>query len=152
MAGARGATYDTDMNARPIRLQLTDEGGLRIDWSDGASRVYSARELYAVNPAADAKAEREKKQADVDAELEASRGRAPGKAKVGNLMLSVIKPEEAQERRVVGVKPVGNYAYGIQFNFGSSQGLYRLPLLRQIGTPANEEASPATADVVEERP
>ena len=118
---------------RPTRLALTEGGGLRIEWSDGSAREYTARELYDVNPAADARAEREKKRAEEDAALEENAGRKPGKAKVGNLMLSVIKPEEAQPRRVTGVKPVGNYAYALRFNFGSSQGLYRLPLLREIG-------------------
>ena len=112
------------MSQVPKRLSLTDEGDLQIEWSDGTSRHYSARELYAVNPAADARAAREKEEAD----------RTAGSAKVGNLMLSVIKPEEAQPRRIVGVRPVGNYAYSIKFNHGSSAGLYRLELLRELGT------------------
>lgn len=117
------------MQPHPTSLKLTDSGGLAIEWSDGASRVYSARELYAVNPAADAKAEREKKEREEE----------DGKAKIGNLMLTVIKPEEAQERRIVGLQPVGNYAYMIQFNFGSNTGLYRLELLRELGRDANDD-------------
>lgn len=111
------------MQPHPTSLKLTDDGGLRIDWSDGQRRVYTARELYAVNPAADARADREKKEREAE----------ESKTKMGNLMLTVIKPEEAQERRVVGLQPVGNYAYMIRFNFGSSTGLYRLELLRQLG-------------------
>ena len=112
------------MSTAPTRLKLTDDGGLRIEWSDGHVRTYTAKQLYDVNPAADARAEREKAEQDKNLNT----------AKVGNLMLSVIKPEETQPRRVVGVKPVGNYAYAIQFNHGSNQGLYRLPLLRELGT------------------
>ena len=127
---------------RPTRLALTEGGGLRIEWSDGSAREYTARELYDVNPAADARAEREKKQAEEDAALNANAGRQPGKAKVGNLMLSVIKPEEAQPRRVVGVRPVGNYAYAVSFNHGSSAGLYRTEVLRGLGQDVEAEAAP----------
>lgn len=110
------------MATSPTALRLTDDGGLEIDWSDGSKRAYSARELYAVNPAADARAEREKKEREQESP-----------SKVGNLMLTVIKPEETQQRRVVGLQPVGNYAYMIRFNYGSSTGLYRLELLRELG-------------------
>lgn len=119
------------MNAAPKKLQLTDDGGLAIDWSDGSRRKYTARELYAVNPAADARAEREKKAREQD----------QSKVEGAGLMLTVIKPEEAQERRVVGLQPVGNYAYMIRFNYGSSTGLYRLELLRELGTVVAERSS-----------
>lgn len=124
------------MAVSPKNLSLTDDGGLAITWSDGASRVYTARELYAVNPAADARADREEKEKEREAREEE---RKKGAAKIGNLMLSVIKPEEAQERRVVGLKPVGNYAYAIQFNYGSSTGLYRLDMLRELGRDVNDD-------------
>lgn len=112
------------MATAPTGLRLTAEGGLAIDWSNGTTRVYTARELYAVNPAADARAERERRAKEAE----------ENKAKVGNLMLTVIKPEETQPRRVIGVQPVGNYAYMIRFNHGSSNGLYRLELLQELGT------------------
>lgn len=132
------------MASVPKRLQLTDDGGLRITWSDGDVRVCSARELYECNPAADARAEREKKAAELDEKARGREGRPEGAAKVGNLMLSVITPEQAMPRRVVGVTPAGNYAYAIRFNHGSSAGLYRLDLLRQLGRP---EAAAETSDV-----
>ena len=112
------------MTVAPKRISLTEDGGLEIEWSDGHRRGYSARELYDVNPAADARADRQKAESD----------RKEGAAKVGNLMLSVIKPEETQPRRVTEVRPVGNYAYSIRFNHGSTSGLYRLDLLRELGT------------------
>ena len=118
------------MAPTPTQLKLTDDGGLVISWSDGTSRSYTARELYEVNPAADARAEREKKAREAE----------DNQSKVGNLMLTVIKPEEAQVRRVVGVQPVGNYAYMIRFNYGSSTGLYRLEFLRELGSEVTDNA------------
>lgn len=108
----------------PTALALTDEGGLRIDWSDGSRRVYTARELYQANPAADARAER------LEAEEQARKTTQTGPA---GLQLTVIKSDEASPRRVVGMDPVGNYAYSIRFNHGSNAGLYRFDLLRRLG-------------------
>ena len=108
----------------PTALALTDEGGLRITWSDGQVRAYSARELYQANPAADARAER------IEAEEKAREDTQMGPA---GMMLTVIKPSEAQPRRVVGMTPVGNYGYAIRFNHGSSAGIYRFELLRELG-------------------
>ena len=108
----------------PTSLALTDDGGLQIGWSDGTTRLYSARELYQANPAADAKAER------IEEETKARENTQTGPA---GLMLTVIKPNEASPRRVVGMKPVGNYGYAIQFNHGSSNGIYRFEMLRNLG-------------------
>ena len=109
---------------QPTALELTDEGGLLITWSDGQRRRYTARELYDVNPAADARAER------IEAEEKARENQQRGP---GGMMLSVIKSNEAQPRRVVGMKPVGNYGYAVQFNHGSNHGIYRFELLRTLG-------------------
>ena len=48
-------------------------------------------------------------------------------------LLPVIKPEEAQPITATGMKPVGNYAYGINFNDGHNTGIYSLEFLRQLG-------------------
>ena len=116
----------------PTALALTDDGGLRITWSDGQVRAYTPRELYDANPAADAKAER------IEAEEQARKNTQMGPA---GLMLTVIKPDEATPRRVVGMKPVGNYGYAIAFNHGSNSGIFRFELLRELGRvvePENE--------------
>ena len=121
----------------PTALALTDDGGVRIDWSDGQRRVYSARELYAANPAADARAER------IEAEQKAREQTRTGPA---GLQLTVIKPDEAAPRRVVGLDPVGNYAYAVRFNHGSNAGLYRLELLRSLGRELPADEGPAKGD------
>ena len=115
----------------PTELALTDDGGVRIGWSDGQVRVYNARELYAANPAADARADR------IDAEEKARENTQTGPA---GLQLTVIKSDEASPRRVVGMSPAGNYAYNIRFNHGSSAGLYRFDLLRSLGRVESEQA------------
>ena len=43
---------------------------------------------------------------------------------------------EDQPMRVVGMKPVGNYAYGIEFSDGHDTGIYTFELLRELGTVA----------------
>jgi DUF971 family protein len=47
--------------------------------------------------------------------------------------LTVLSPAEARPLRPVGMKPVGNYAYGIAFSDGHSSGIYSLELLRALG-------------------
>ena len=94
----------------PTKLQLLDETHLLIGWSDGHSRRYTFRELRNGCPCATC---REKRKSP-----------AP--------LLPVLKAEEAAPLKILGMKPVGNYAYNIQFSDGHSTGIFTFDLLRSL--------------------
>ena len=106
------------MNATPTNLERIDDD-LRITWSDGQVRRYTAGELRDRCPCATC---REKRKA------------APAESE----LLPVLSIEEAQPSKVAGMRPVGNYAYNIQFNDGHDTGIFTLEFLRELGT---EEAA-----------
>ena len=90
------------MNSQPTQLAITEDGRLRIDWSDGAARLYSVRELRDACPCATC---REKRQ------------QPPPPPNV----LQVITPAEARPLTLVGMTPVGHYAYSLEFSDGGEQ-------------------------------
>jgi DUF971 family protein len=47
--------------------------------------------------------------------------------------LPVLSAQEAQPLRITGMKPVGNYAYNIEFNDGHNSGIYTFELLLTLG-------------------
>lgn len=49
-------------------------------------------------------------------------------------MLPVLSLAEAQPLRGRAMKPVGNYAYAIDFTDGHNSGIYTFDHLRQLGT------------------
>jgi len=97
--------------ALPTKLELTDESQLRIEWNDGQSRRYSFSELRQRCPCATC---REKRKEPVP-------------------MLPVLTLEEAQPLEILGMKPVGNYAYSINFSDGHNTGISPFELLRELG-------------------
>ncbi|MEM8865990.1 MAG: DUF971 domain-containing protein [Planctomycetota bacterium] len=104
----------------PISLERRDESTLRIAWSDGMVRDYPVRELRDKCPCATC---REKRDAPPP----------PANA------LTVLSMEETQPLRITGMRPVGSYAYGIQFSDGHNTGLFTLTLLRQLGSEATPD-------------
>jgi DUF971 family protein len=107
------------MDAQPTKLELTDAGRLRIAWSDGQVREYSIGQLRDHCPCATC---REKRSAP------------PAPA----TQLNVIPLAEARPLRIAGMKPVGHYAYGIEFSDGHNTGIYTLELLRELGEEVTE--------------
>ena len=105
-------------SVRPTELRLAEAGELLIAWSDGMQSAIPPAKLRAACPCATC---REKHASEKPAQPRA---------------LPVLKPEETRPLRVAAMRPVGNYAYGIQFSDGHSSGLFTLELLRQLGTPA----------------
>ena len=101
------------MNVRPTKLQLVADNQLQISWGDGQRRRYQFRELRDHCPCATC---REKRSQPRPATL-----------------LPVLTEAEAQPLRILGMRPVGNYAYSIQFSDGHDTGIYSLDLLRELG-------------------
>ena len=102
----------------PVNLRAGDDR-LYIEWSDGLTHEYSWSILRKNCPCATCR----------------DKHNAPQPAQ-SPMELPVLTLQEAVPLRVVGMKPVGNYAYGISFSDGHSTGIYSLELLRALGTPA----------------
>jgi DUF971 family protein len=104
----------TNMRLHPTNLRLTDAGHLRIAWSDGEVREYAVRELREACPCATC---REKRSASPPPSSE----------------LPILSMAEARPLSITGMKPVGNYAYSIDFSDGHNTGIYTLESLRELG-------------------
>jgi DUF971 family protein len=86
---------------------------VEITWSDGHTAVYPPRLLRDACPCATCRERR-----------------AEPAAKP---LLTVLAPEETVPLAVTGMKPVGQYAYSIEFSDGHSSGIYTLEYLRELG-------------------
>jgi DUF971 family protein len=95
---------------------LARSGGnaIGIEWSDGARREYSFRQLRDACPCATCREKR------------------TGAPAPKNL-LPVLSAAETQPLTVTKMEPVGNYAYSIEFSDGHGTGIYTLDLLRGLG-------------------
>jgi len=103
------------MDIYPVKLQLVEPSSLLIEWSDGRKQQYPYTELRKHCPCATC---REKRKAETQKPAE---------------LLPVLSSAEAQPLRVVSMKPVGNYAYGIAFSDGHDTGIYTFEQLRELG-------------------
>lgn len=99
----------------PQELTITAPSELLIRWSDGTARIYTFRELRDACPCASCREKRTKSDA------------AP-------VLFPVLSAEEAQPLKVLGMEPVGSYAYRIRFNDGHETGIFPLELLYDLGT------------------
>ncbi len=104
------------MPAYPIELKKqAEQRCLEIAWSDGQRRRYGYTELRSACPCATC---REKRAAP--AEQPAT-------------LLPVLSAAEARPLELLGMKPVGNYAYSIAFSDGHDTGIFTFELLRELG-------------------
>jgi DUF971 family protein len=53
-----------------------------------------------------------------------------------SLSLPVLSMAEARPLTIAGMKPVGNYAYSIEFSDGHDTGIFTLEFLREMGQEA----------------
>ena len=102
------------MKAHPTSLKLIRPDLLRIEWNDGVGHEHPIRLLRERCPCATC---RELRMAPPQPVHE----------------LVVLRPEETQPLRIVGMRPVGNYASAIHFSDGHDTGIYTLELLRELG-------------------
>jgi DUF971 family protein len=107
------------MTEYPTKLELIPGALLRIIWSDGLMRDYPPRELREKCPCATCREERN--------------GPPPSP-----LELPVITEAQTQPLRITAMKPVGNYAYSIDFSDGHNTGIYTLESLREMGHDAGQ--------------
>ena len=107
------------MSSQPTKLARTDDGRLAIEWSDGQRRVYRYRELRDACPCATCR------------ELRSAPPKPAG-------LLTVLSPAETRPLAIAGMKPVGNYAYSIEFSDGHDSGIFTFELLRSLGEVSQE--------------
>ena len=106
------------MTVQPTQLERVGDSELKITWSDGEQRLYRLRELRDRCPCATCREKR------------AQQSTKPS-------LLPVLRETDMQPLRLLGMKPVGNYAYGIHFSDGHDTGIYTFELLKSLGTPVS---------------
>jgi DUF971 family protein len=105
------------MNVFPTKLERLSDGQLRIEWNDRQQRCYTVQELRKACPCATCREKISQK----------GTRRAP--------LLPIITEAEMKPLTIARMKPVGNYAYSIDFSDGHDTGIYTLELLRELGRP-----------------
>lgn len=96
----------------PQALRRLDNGGVEITWSDGVQAAYTPRLLRDACPCATCREKRVEPAAKP--------------------LLQVLAPQEIAPLAIAGMKPVGQYAYSIEFSDGHSSGIYTLEYLREL--------------------
>jgi len=97
----------------PSKISRHGNDQIEIEWSDAHKRMYGIRQLRDACPCATCR------------ELRMS-------PRPTNL-LTILKAEEIAPLLIVGMNPVGRYAYSIEFSDGHSSGIYTLDYLRELG-------------------
>ncbi len=108
------------MSDAPIKLDLTKDRGLAVEWADGTTSYYSIAYLRKMSPSAEARAMRDEIESNPLTVLPASALRASGE----------LVAESAEL--------VGNYAIRIRFSDGHDTGIYSWRYLREIDPEADE--------------
>lgn len=105
------------MSHHPTHLALEPDDHLLIEWSDGRRIRYSFRRLREACPCATCREKRDAPPPPVN-------------------MLTILSPEETAPLKILGMRPVGNYAYSIAFSDGHDTGIYTFERLLELGEPA----------------
>lgn len=121
-------------DTRPESLEREGPSGLIIGWNDGVRRRYSAAGLRKACPCATC---REKKSADAT--------KPPAGSNLKGSLLPVLSTQEARPTAIEHMRPVGNYAYNIQFSDGHDSGIFTFDYLIELGTPI-ESSQPKTVE------
>jgi DUF971 family protein len=99
---------------RPTKIEIVPGDRLAIDWDDGQRREYGFRELRDACPCATCREKRSES--------------APSAS-----LLPILSPEEARPLKILAMRPIGQYAYNIQFSDGHDTGIYTFEFLRELG-------------------
>jgi DUF971 family protein len=108
------------MNVYPTKLELGGDDRLRITWNDAQVREYTIRELREKCPCATC---REKRNAPPPSATQ----------------LPILTDAQTRPLRITAMKPVGNYAYSIDFSDSHDTGIYTLESLHEMGTEISSE-------------
>jgi len=97
----------------PVALARGESGAIEITWSDGVRTRHSPRQLRDACPCATCRERRAQPES--------------------RPLLPVLAPEETRPLAIAGMRPVGQYAYAIDFSDGHDSGIYTLDYLRELG-------------------
>ncbi len=100
----------------PTKIARHGDLGVEITWADGQVRRYGNRELRDACPCATCREKRNAPPPPVN-------------------VLTVLSDADLQPLRIQGMKPVGVYAYSIDFSDGHNTGIFTFELLRTVGSP-----------------
>ena len=114
-------TSQTSDEPTPVRLEKTENRELLIEWSDSTEQTISFRKLRDNCCCANCTEKR----------MEQAQESASGEKKLSNI-LPVLSLQETMPLDIVAMRPVGNYAYNIQFSDGHSAGIFSFELLKSI--------------------
>ena len=103
------------MNSSPTAIERVEPRTIRIIWSDGESRLYRAQELRDHCPCASCR-------------------ETHGPAEKPSGGLPILSLAETRPVDIESMRPVGNYAYAIQFTDGHNNGIFTFELLRELGS------------------
>jgi DUF971 family protein len=106
---------------QPTKLSLDPQGQLVIDWSDGQRRTYKVGALRAACPCATCREKRSQPPAPMP-------------------LLPVLSAAETRPLKLLGMKPVGNYAYAIEFSDGHDTGIFTFELLLELAEKPKAES------------
>ena len=109
---------DADAAIHPVELSKHHESrSLVVHWSDGMQQSIKFRKLRDSCPCAHCI---DKRMRSDDPQAESSG--AESQQKSGSLQLNVLSANQLRPLDISAMKPVGNYAYNIEFSDGHSAG------------------------------
>ena len=106
------------MTLPPKHLDVRQDEGLHIEWSNGDHVFYPTDLLRKMSPSADAKTTRE--------ELDTN-------------PLAILPKTSSEPLTITDASLVGNYAVRLTFSDGHSTGIYSWDYLRSLNTHASDE-------------
>jgi len=101
----------------PVAIEREGEANIVIRWDDGHEDHWTTRELRDACPCATCKEKHGKSK--------------PSDKPAAPAGLPILSAAQARPLRIEAMKPVGSYAYQIQFSDGHSSGIYPFALLRK---------------------
>ncbi len=110
------------MNPIPVEL-IRDANQLQIKWNDAHVQTFSVKTLRDACPCARCMETKSKTNVDTESDTKAAQPN----------LLRVLSVAETQPLRIIAMKPVGNYAYHVEFSDGHNTGIYTFGLLRDLG-------------------
>jgi DUF971 family protein len=105
----------SDPDVFPTEITMPEPSTLEIAWSDGLRKRYGLAKLQKSCPCATC-----------------AEKHGPPAAKPAS-PFNVMRLTEAAPVQLLGMVPVGNYAYTLQFNHGCSRGIWTFDRLRSLG-------------------
>ena len=103
----------------PAGIQRDGDSAIEISWDDQTTTRWTAAQLRKACPCATC---REKRRGEEDRQEDQGSSKKP-------IGLPVLSAAEAKPLRIESMRPVGTYAYNINFSDGHSSGIFQLNML-----------------------